>query len=124
MKTIVLIRHAKSSWKYPELKDIERPLKKRGFNDAAIMAKVLKDKHIIPGLIISSPAVRAVETAKIFAHGFGYSVNLIEREPKLYLETKSRLLKTVKKMDDRYTSVFLVSHNPGISDLANTLTGE
>jgi phosphohistidine phosphatase len=124
MKTLVLIRHAKSSWKFPELKDFDRPLKKRGLNDAPLMGKVLKELQIMPDLIISSPAVRAITTAKMIASELGYNETLINTDPKIYLESKSRLMKTINKIDDRYNTVYLVSHNPGLTDLANGLTGE
>ncbi|SRR5258705_1605258 len=124
MKTIVLIRHAKSSWKFPELKDIDRPLKKRGLNEAPLMGKVLKDLHLTPDLIVTSPAVRAMTTAKMIAHEFGFIENQIIPEHKLYMESKSKLLKEINKIDDKYNTVFLVGHNPGLTDLANYLSGE
>ena len=124
MKKIVLIRHAKSSWEFPELKDVDRPLKKRGLDDAPLMGKVLKDLHITPDVIISSPAARAMTTAKMIAQEIGFDQNQIIADPKLYLESKSKLLKEINAIDDRYNIVFLVGHNPGLTDLANSLSGD
>lgn len=123
MKTIILIRHAKSSWKFPELKDIDRPLNERGLNDAPIMGKVLKDLEMIPDLIISSPAVRAMSTAKMMANELNYLEQQIATSPKLYLEPESKLLKVIKKTDDKFNTLFIIGHNPGLTDLANDLAG-
>src|SRR5436190_18997490 len=98
MKIIILIRHAKSSWKFPELKDMDRPLNKRGLNDAPLMGKILKVLNLMPDLIISSPAVRASSTAKMIAQEVGFSENQIVTEEDLYLESKSKLLKEINKL--------------------------
>ncbi|MFI5219314.1 MAG: SixA phosphatase family protein [Bacteroidia bacterium] len=124
MKTIILLRHAKSSWKFPELKDSDRPLNKRGLKDAPLMGKVLKSLQITPDLIITSPAVRAMTTANMIAQEFDFKENQILVKPSLYLESKSEILKEINKIDDLYNTVFLVSHNPGLTDLANDLSGE
>lgn len=124
MKTLVLIRHGKSSWKDKNLKDIERPLKKRGLADGSLMTKVLKERQIIPDLIITSPAARALETAKILASEYSMDTNQIVTESRLYMESKGKLLKEINKIDEKFNTVFLISHNPAITDLANTLTGE
>lgn len=124
MKTIILIRHAKSSWKFPELKDFDRPLKKRGLNEAPLMGKVLNDHQKKPDIIITSPAVRAITTAKMIAREIGFNENQIIAEPKLYLESKSNLLKEINAIDDKHNTAFLIGHNPGMTDLANALSGE
>ena len=124
MKTLILIRHAKSSWKFPELKDMERPLNKRGLNDAPLMGKILKGLNLMPDLIMTSPAVRASSTAKVIAQEVGFNENQIVTEENLYLESKSRLLKEINKLDDRFSTAFIVGHNPGLTELANSLTGE
>ncbi|MEO5569744.1 MAG: histidine phosphatase family protein [Bacteroidia bacterium] len=124
MKTLILIRHAKSSWKFPELKDIDRPLNKRGLNDAPLMGKILKGLNLMPDLIMSSPSVRTISTAKMIAQEVGFNADQIVAAPGIYLESKSKLLKEINKIDDRYATVFIVCHNPGITDLANFLTGE
>jgi len=124
MKTVILTRHAKSSWKFPELKDYDRPLKKRGLADAPIMAGVLKDKQVNIDRIISSPAVRAMHTAKIFAQELGIYEALIVSEPKLYMGSRSKLLKEIQQLDDSLNTIVLVAHNPGLTDLANFLLEE
>lgn len=124
MKTIVLIRHGKSSWKNDKLKDMERPLKKRGLNDAPLMGKVLKDLQVTPEVIITSPAVRAMETAKLIAKEYDIDTSQIISVPELYLESKGKLLREINKIDHQYNTVFLIGHNPGLTDLANFLSGE
>ena len=124
MKTIVLIRHAKSSWKSPELKDIERPLKKRGQKEAPLMGKVLKETPITPDRIFSSPAVRAQTTAQLIAKEYGMDESKIRTLPGLYMESGSKLLQEIQAIEDEYNVVFLVGHNPGMMDLAVSLTGE
>ncbi len=85
MKTLYLVRHAKSSWEQPELSDLERPLNKRGKKDAPFMGSLLKKKNEIPELIISSPAKRASSTAKRFAEELGIKKEDIKTEKDLYV---------------------------------------
>jgi phosphohistidine phosphatase len=124
MKTLVLIRHAKSSWKFPELKDAERPLKKRGLKEAPLMGKVLKDIPITPDRIVSSPAVRAQTTAQLIAKEYGIDETRVLTLPGLYMGTESQLLQEIRSIGDDYNVVFLIGHNPGLMDLAVSLTGE
>src|SRR6185503_19133772 len=102
MKSLILVRHAKSSWKHPELKDIERPLKKRGLRDAPVIGKVLKELHVKPDVIISSPAERALATAKILAGELGLGKSDIKEEPNLYLNSGSKLLHEINALDDQF----------------------
>jgi phosphohistidine phosphatase len=122
MKTIILIRHAKSSWKFEELKDIERPLKKRGIADASLMASIFHEMQLRPGKIISSPAVRALATAKAFASEEKIPENEIVVNQQLYLESKTKMLNIVNALDDGIQTVVLVGHNPALTDFANALT--
>ena len=122
MKTIILVRHAKSSWKFPELKDIDRPLRKRGVRDAQLMAGLLKELNGPVDHIISSPAVRALATAEAFAREFGLNEETIVIRENLYMESKNKMIEEIKRLDDKFTSVILVSHEPTITDLANLLT--
>jgi phosphohistidine phosphatase len=122
MKTLVLIRHAKSGKKSHKFRDIDRPLSKKGLKDAPLMGSVLKNMQVTPQLIITSPAVRAMKTAHIIAQEFGFNNGDIISEPGLYLETKSNLLNTIKQTDDKYDTIFVVGHNPGLTDLANFLS--
>ncbi len=78
MKTLIIVRHAKSSWDNPDLKDIERPLNDRGEKDAPKMAKRLKEREITPDLLLSSPAVRAIETCRHIAMILEYPLEKIE----------------------------------------------
>jgi len=124
MKTIILVRHAKSSWKDTDLKDRERPLKKRGERDAALMANVLRDRGFTPALIITSHAKRAEATAKIIASEYGHNEKLIDTRRKLYMRSGNKMINVINDIDDRHDVVFLVSHNPGLTDLANLLTND
>ncbi len=123
MKTVVLIRHAKSDKKSKKTRDIERPLSKRGNKDAPLMGKVLKNL-ITPELIITSPAVRALRTAQSIASEYNMNGNTIQSNPELYLESRSTLLKTLKQTSNDYNTVFVVGHNPGLTDLINYLSLE
>ena len=122
MKKIILVRHAKSSWKNHELKDLERPLKKKGSIAAAMMATVLKEKQLSIDQVRSSPAVRALDTAKAIAQQTGIGESVVVIDQGLYLESKSKLLRLINELDDRLATVVLVGHNPGITDLSNLLT--
>lgn len=122
MKTLLLIRHAKSSWAQPGLPDFDRPLNERGKKDAPEMAKRVKEKGIELDHLISSPAKRARKTARYFAEAFGFKkedVNLIDQ---LYAAAQSEFLKAVTNINDKYKTVALFSHNPGITDFASSLT--
>jgi phosphohistidine phosphatase len=117
MKTIYLIRHAKSDWDNPLLRDIERPLNNRGYADANTMGRRLKT----PGLIISSPAVRALSTALIFARQLNYAANNICIKQELYDTSVKDYLSVIKTIPDTIDTVFLFGHNPIISDTAESL---
>ncbi len=119
LKRLVIIRHAKSSWANALLDDFDRPLNERGKTDAPLMAKKLKEKKVVPELIITSPAKRANATAKRFAKVFDLNKKHIWKEPKLYLATETTLLKIAKQIDEKYNVVFMVGHNPGITNFVN-----
>ena len=122
MKTLYLIRHAKSSWKQPELSDFERPLNKRGKNDAPFMGKLLSDKGVNPSLIISSPAKRASVTAKIIASEINYPKEKIVFDENIYEAAGRGLLEIISGMEEKYNSVMLFGHNPGLTVLHNNLS--
>ena len=124
MKKLILVRHAKSSWKDASLDDHDRPLNKRGERDAPHMGKVVKDKKVKPDLIVSSTALRAYSTAKEFAKKLDYPKSDILRMKELYLAELDGLTEIVKNLDDKDETVFLFGHNPGITWLANYLSGE
>ncbi|MCK4974235.1 MAG: histidine phosphatase family protein, partial [Sulfurimonas sp.] len=110
-------RHAKSSWKDLYLDDFERPLNKRGKANAPFMGDRLKDKKIVPDIIISSPALRAKKTAKIIAKKVKYSKKILFNED-VYDSSPSILHKILTKIDDKNSIVFLFGHNPELNMLA------
>ena len=120
MKTIYLIRHAKSDWDNPLLQDIERPLNERGYDDANVMGAGLKT----PGLIISSPAVRALSTALIFARRLTYDANNISIRQELYDTSVKDYVSVIRQIPDTIETAFLFAHNPIISDTAESLSKE
>ena len=122
MKTLILVRHAKSSWDAPGLTDRERPLNDRGKKDAPEMAKRLKEKGIKVDLMISSPAKRAHKTAKYFAEEFGVKKDDILLAEELYMATHEAFTETVSRIREGYDVVILFSHNPGITGFASSLT--
>ena len=122
MKTLLLVRHAKSSWDVAGLDDFERPLNERGKKDAPEMAKRVKERNIRPDIFLSSSAKRAYKTAKLFAKEFGVAKSEIVLEKKLYGASITAFLEVVSQIDDKHESVILFSHNPGITEFANTLT--
>lgn len=117
MKRLFIIRHAKSSWKDVTLDDFDRPLNKRGQKDAPFMAKLLKDKKIKPDLILSSPAVRAKDTANIIAKELNLIDNLIFKDT-IYEAPLSTLINYIKKADDENKIIFIIGHNPSLNALA------
>ena len=121
MKTLTLLRHAKSSWKDTSLKDRDRPLNKRGERDAPKMGKRIDAAGIRPSLIVSSPAVRALTTAKVAAKALDYPLEYLEREDQLYLASLDDLLDVLVAQDDKFDRIMLVAHNPGLTDFANFL---
>ena len=121
MKTIILVRHAKSSWKDSRLDDFERPLNKRGKQDAPLMGKKLKERKILPDLILSSPAKRARKTAALIAEEIGYPRGKIQYNDKMYHSGSRYLFDLVKKLDDKHESVMLIGHNPDFMDFVGML---
>jgi phosphohistidine phosphatase len=122
MKTLTLVRHAKSSWKNNELGDRERPLNARGKHDAPMMGQRIVAVGIRPSLIISSPAVRAWSTAKIIAREIGYPREFLQREKAVYLASLDSLLDVMVAQDAEFNNVLLVGHNPGLTQFANYLS--
>ncbi len=122
MKTLTIVRHAKSSWKDSSLGDGERPLNSRGERDAPIMAARIADAGIRPSLIVSSPALRAWTTARIIAQHISYPAEFLQREHQLYLASVNGLLDVVVAQDIGFNSLMLVGHNPGLTELVNFLS--
>lgn len=124
MKVLYLIRHAKSSWDYPELKDIDRPLGSRGLRDAPFMAQLLKEKGIVPDKIVSSPAKRAHSTATFFAQAQGIRPEKILLDPKIYHAYAGDILSIARDWPDDWNNVFLFGHNPTFTSVANYFADE
>ncbi len=122
MKTLTLVRHAKSSWEDPGLRDRDRPLNRRGERDAPRMGKRIVEAGIRPSLIISSPAARAWATAKAVAKEIGYPLEFLQREADLYLASVEDFLEIVNAQDIGFNSLMLVGHNPGLTEFANYLS--
>ncbi len=121
MKRLILIRHAKSSWDEPEQADYDRPLAKRGKNDAPQMGKRLKILGTKTDLIISSPAKRAIDTIRIVAEEIGYPKKRIKENREFYEAGMNDLLDVLHRVDNVHNDVMLCGHNPGLTDLSNFL---
>lgn len=122
MKTLILMRHAKSSWKFPELADRDRPLTKRGEHDAPRMGKVLKKEEIIPDRILSSTAVRAAATAEAVAQKLDYKEEITYLDA-LYMAEPSNIIEVLQTLPAEVKKVLVVGHNPGMEGLAQILGG-
>ena len=122
MKTLYLLRHAKSSWSFDELSDQERPLNDRGRDDAPLMGQALAKRRIRPDIIVSSPAVRAMSTALLVAREMQFPHEKITVEPGIYGADADDLLAIIKGLPDAAGSALLVGHNPTITEVANALS--
>ncbi|MBT8196698.1 MAG: histidine phosphatase family protein [Bacteroidia bacterium] len=124
MKTLYLIRHAKSSWDNPSLMDKERPLKKRGKNDSLVMGDWLKKQKEQPSLFVSSPAKRAFSTAKRIAKVLNSSNLEIQQNEGLYFNGTGKILEVIRSAKDDMDVVAVFGHNPDITLLANQFDGK
>ena len=123
MKTLFLLRHAKSSWKDESLPDFERPLNRRGKEATEMIGRYLRHEQIVPELIVSSPAVRARETIERVAKAAKWSVE-VRYDQRIYEASGLRLLEVVSQLENDRKSALLVGHNPGLEELLMLLTGE
>ena len=121
MKTIILVRHAKSSWKDLSLDDFDRPLNKRGKRNAPFMGTKLKEKQIKPDLILSSPAKRARKTATSIAKAIGYPKKKIIFDENMYHSSAWYLYQMVRSLDDVHETIMLFGHNPDFNEFADML---
>ncbi|WP_405605563.1 SixA phosphatase family protein [Polaribacter sp. Asnod1-A03] len=119
MKTLYIVRHAKSSWEYSGIEDIDRPLKKRGIKDSHIMSKYLSKKVDRPDVFVSSSANRALHTAVIFCENFEYPLSNLKIKRQLYSFSDGYLVKTVNALDDGFNSAIIFSHDHGINTFVN-----
>jgi phosphohistidine phosphatase len=121
MKTVLLVRHAKSSWDDFSIKDEERPLNERGKKNAPEMAKRLRKRKIEIDCILTSPAKRAKCTAEYFAEEFHIKKNRLVVIPELYMATPGAFLQVIRSAPPNSSHLALFSHNNGITDFANQL---
>lgn len=119
MKTLYLIRHAKSSWDEPGITDRERPLLDAGVKKTGKVIDFFRNKDITADLILSSPAVRAFETARLIAKGIGYPEEKIKLEPLIYEGFYDSILEMIFRIPDEVNSLMIFGHNPTITHLAN-----
>jgi len=122
MKTLLIVRHAKSSWDQNVDSDFDRPLNDRGRRDAPTMAQRLVKTGIKIDAFVSSPAKRARQTAELFIHEFDRKAKEIRFIPELYHASPETLRDVVTALDDKDGSVAVFSHNPGITSFVNSLT--
>jgi len=118
MKTLYLVRHAKSSWEHDVI-DHERPLKKRGFEDANLVSKHIKEIISLPGCVMSSDAMRAKTTASIFADNLGIDTDSIILNHKLYDFSGNDLIKVIKACDDAVDTLMVFGHNHAMTAVVN-----
>ena len=121
-KQLLLIRHAKSDWDNAGLTDFNRPLNRRGNANAPEMACRMLNEQIIPDLIVSSPALRAITTAKYFAETWRIDKAKIQHESSIYEANVKSLLAVVNQLENQFKLVALFGHNPGLTDFANYLS--
>ena len=122
MKTLLILRHAKSSWKEPGLDDHDRPLNKRGKRDGPRMGRLLHEKHLLPDVVISSSATRALHTTRLALSAAQCDVEPIVT-PELYLAQPLEYVRLLAGLDDGLERAMVVGHNPGVEDLVMLLTG-
>lgn len=117
MKTLTLLRHAKSSWNDPIARDFDRPLNSRGRRAAKTIGREMRAQGLTFDRIIASPAVRVMETLADVADGYGRPLDA-EFDRRIYLATAEALLELVQKTDDGAAALLIVGHNPGLESLA------
>jgi phosphohistidine phosphatase len=121
MKTLLIMRHAKSSWKFASLSDHDRPLNERGERDAPLMGKLLNEQGFVPDLILTSTAMRASETARLVAENCSFDGE-IKKDRNLYHAGVDEFIDGLKSHPDDEDTVMVVGHNPGIAELVDYLT--
>ncbi len=122
MKTVLLVRHAKSSWDDPLLADFDRPLAARGRGAAPRIARYMRDKSLIPDLVVCSAARRAQETWELMAPVLGVDIP-VDARPDLHHTSPGRMLEALRGAPDDASSVLLIGHSPGMEALAIGLCG-
>jgi len=123
MKTLLILRHAKSSWKHPGLADHDRPLNKRGQESAPRMGQLLYEEDLVPEVILCSTARRAVDTANLLAEACGFDGETI-RSHTLYPGWPDDYLNLLRSLTDEIEIAMVIGHNPGLEALLELLTDE
>lgn len=123
MKTLLLLRHAKSSWDDRSLRDFDRPLNERGLKAAPLIGELIGRRKLRPQLVISSPAERARQTASLVLRSAGLAEE-VRYDSRVYEASMAQLLDIVREIDEKVESAMLVGHNYGIENLLEHLTGE
>jgi len=123
MKTLLVLRHAKSSWNDSALGDHERPLNERGRRDGPRMGQLIREYGLIPDVVISSDAVRAQLTAQAVAEAAGYAGEILA-DPRLYIASPGDILSLLRTAPENAETILIVGHNPGLEELIEQLTGE
>jgi phosphohistidine phosphatase len=121
MKEILLVRHAKSSWDHPELRDFDRSLNNRGRKDLPIMANLLKKVQFMPEAVFSSPALRTRITARTVCEVIGFADDKIQWEQEIYASSVSYLLKMIRSIPNEINKIVIFGHNPEFTELVNYL---
>ncbi len=124
MKTLYLVRHAKSSWESARQSDFERTLNERGLKAAPLMANLLKKKQVLPQSVIASPANRAITTAELFCEILNFPEKEIKKRIEIYEGGSGQLLQIVREIPDSTKTAMLFGHNPTITEFSNLLTEE
>ncbi len=124
MKTLYLMRHAKSSWKHAELDDLDRPLLEKGLKRTRLVIEYLQKHETVIDLIITSHAARALETAHIIAHAFNVDESCFRIEKGVYMADASSLIDQFFDLPKKASNVLMVGHNPSITTFANTFLDE
>jgi phosphohistidine phosphatase len=123
MKTLLVLRHAKSSWSDPARGDHERPLNERGWRDAPRMGDLVREYGLVPDILISSDAVRAQLTAEAVAEAARYAGEIL-LDHRLYLASPADILSLLGTVRENAETIMVVGHNPGLEELIEHLTGE
>lgn len=124
MKLLYIIRHAKSDWADSGIHDVERPLAQRGLRDAPVMAEVLKKRGQLPDMMITSPALRAFTTCRIFCKQLGFDTNDIVIEPDFYHHDIKKIDKILQSAFAEVDKLAIFGHNPTFTELARYYTPE
>jgi phosphohistidine phosphatase len=123
MRTLILLRHAKSSWKDDSLQDFDRPLNRRGRGAAELIGRFIRGQKLKPDLVLSSPAIRARETIDTVLQSFGRPLE-VRYDERIYEAGPLRLLEVISHVEENLKVVLLVGHNPGLEELLELLTAQ